>query len=191
MEILLVEDVAGVGDIGDMVNVKPGYARNFLIPNGFAIEAKAGSSKTIKHKITQINAKKKRLKDVAIKASEDWKTYGVTLTLRVGSGGKTFGSIGTKDIADALLAQKNIEIDRRRVLLPEPIRKLGRHTVGVKLHTEVNATFTVLVEATQATEEEEKIAAEQARMMIEQNSKKKQAKKAQTEEISEEATEES
>lgn len=188
MEILLIEDVAGVGDIGELVKVKPGYARNFLIPKGFAVEANAGSSKAIKHRMNQIASKKKRLKDVALKAVEEWKSYGVTVYLRVGSGGRTFGSINTKDIAEALKSQKNLEVDRRRIILSEPLRKLGRHTVGIKLHSEVNGSFTVLVEATKATAEEEKLAAEQARAQIEANSRKKTSKKAETEESTEEAS---
>lgn len=185
MDILLIEDVTGLGDIGELVKVKPGYARNFLIPKGFAIEADSGSHKAIKHRMNQIAAKKKRLKEQALKDVEIWKNNNVTLTLRVGSSGKTFGSINTKDIADALKSQKNVEIDRRRIILTEPLRKLGRHTVGVKLHAEVNGTFTVLIEATKATEEEEKQAAEQARAQMEMNSKKKAAKKAEVEETEE------
>lgn len=188
MEILLIEDVAGLGDIGELVNVKPGYARNFLIPKGYALEADAGSNKAIKHRMNQIAAKKRRLKEQALKDVEVWKGNNVTLTLRVGSGGRTFGSINSKDIAEALKAQKNVEVDRRRVILSEPLRKLGRHTVGIKLHAEVNGTFTVLVEATKATEEEEKIAAEQARAQMEMNSRKKASKKSQeasAEEVSE------
>ena len=91
--------------------------------------------------------------------------------------GRTFGSVTSKDIAEALQKQKGVEVDRRRIILSEPLRKLGRFTVGVRLHSEVNATFNVLVEATQATEEEEKIAAEQARIQIEENSRKKKAAK--------------
>lgn len=178
MEILLVEDVAGVGDIGEMVKVKPGYARNYLIPKGFAVEAHAGGSKAIKHRMNQVIAKKKRLKDSALKAVEDWKGYAVTAYLRVGSSGRAFGSINTKDIAEALKTQKNVEVDRRRILLSEPLKKLGRHTVGIRLHSEVNGTFVVLVEGTQATEEEEKRAAEQARIQMEANLKKKTSKKA-------------
>ena len=177
MEILLIEDVVGVGDIGELVKVRPGYARNFLIPKGFAVEANAGSSKAIKHRMNQIVSKKKRLKENALKAVEEWKGNAVTVNLRVGSGGRTFGSINTKDIAEALKTQKDIDVDRRRVILSEPLRKLGRHTVGIKLHSEVNGTFTVLVEGAQATPEEEKQAAEQARIQMEMNAKKKATKK--------------
>jgi large subunit ribosomal protein L9 len=174
MEILLVEDVAGVGDIGEIVSVKPGFARNFLIPNGSAIEATSGASKTIAHKMKQVVAKKKRLKLEAEKKSEDWNKTVVKVSLRVGSGGKVFGSINAKDIAEAL-AKQSIEIDRRRILLNEPIRKLGSFKVKVRLHAEVTSEFTLETFAAAATEEEEKSAADEARLQIEIASRKKQA----------------
>ncbi len=185
MDIILVNDVAGVGDIGEVVQVRPGFARNYLIPKGYALEASAQSARAIKHQMKQIEAKKKRLKIEAEKKSEEWKQLVVKTSLRVGSGGKVFGSLNAKDIADALKEQCSIEIDRRRILLTEPLRKLGKFPVNVKLHADVVSQFTVEVVAAAATEEEEKKAAEEARIHIE-NAARKKKQKSETEEASEE-----
>jgi large subunit ribosomal protein L9 len=182
MDILLVDDVAGVGDIGEVVRVRPGFARNYLIPKGYAIEASARSAKDINHKMKQIEAKKKRLKLEAQKLADDWKKIKVTRSLRVGSGGKVFGSVNARDIADALKEQSSIEIDRRRILLAEPLRKLGTFSVAVKLHAEVTSEFSVEITPAAATEEEEKKAAEEARIQIENASRKKKLKEQSEEE---------
>jgi large subunit ribosomal protein L9 len=184
MDILLVDDVAGVGDIGEIVSVRPGYGRNYLIPKGFGIEASAQSSKAIAHKMKQIEARKKRLKVEAEKISDEWKKLTVTTSLRVGSGGKVFGSVNAKDIAVALNEQTSMKIDRRRILLGEPLRKIGKFPVSVKLHAEVVSEFTVEIIPAAATEEEEKKAAEEARIQIETAVRKKQQKNQ--EEVSEE-----
>jgi large subunit ribosomal protein L9 len=188
MEILLVEDVAGVGDIGEIITVRPGFARNYLIPRGVAVEARAGNSRSLQHKMNQVLAKKRRLKDEAEKKASDWRQIVVPMNLRVGSGGKVFGSINSKDISEALKEQ-SIDVDRRRILLGEPLRKLGRFPVSVKLHAEVTSQFTVEVTASAATEEEEKKAAEEARNQIEIASIKKQKKEAEAAETEAEDTE--
>lgn len=172
MEILLTEDVSGLGDIGEIVKVKSGYARNFLLPSGFAVEAHSGSSKEIAHKLRQVEAKKKKLKEEAEKSKEDWAKKVITLALRVGSNNRVFGSISAKDIAEKL-STAELEIDRRRILLTEPLRKLGEHSVKIKLHAEVIATFTVKVEATKATDEEERKASEEAMIAFDKAKRKK------------------
>lgn len=188
MDILLVEDVAGVGDIGEVVTVRPGFARNYLIPKGVALEAGAQSAKAIAHKMKQVQAKKKRLKVEAEKKADEWRQLTVSVTLRVGSGGKVFGSINAKDISDALLSQHSLEVDRRRILLTEPLRKLGRFPVTIKLHSEVNSQFTVEISAAAATEEEERRASEEARANIEAAARKKKLKKESEEASSESET---
>lgn len=176
MEILLVDDVAGLGDIGEMLTVRPGYARNYLIPKGFAIEARTKNAKALSHKMRQIEAKKKRLKSEAEKKAEDWKKITVTRSLRVGSSGKVFGSVNAKDISEALKIQLNLDVDRRKILLSEPLRKLGKFNVQIKLHADVVTHFNVEITAEAATEDEEKRAAEEARIQIEISSRKKKQK---------------
>lgn len=166
MQVILTEDVVGVGDIGETVTVKPGYARNFLIPRGVAIETASSSAKQIAHVSRQIEAKKRRLKGAAEERGRELAARTVEFTLRVGSGGKVFGSVGNRDIAAALSAQ-GIEIDRRRVLLSEPIRSIGDHSVRVKLHAEVTVPLTVRVTKAQATEGEEQEETDEARAELE------------------------
>lgn len=172
MEILLTEDVSGLGDIGEIIKVKSGYARNYLLPRGFAVEAHSGSSKEIAHKLRQVEAKKRKLKEEAEKSKDAWAKKVITLALRMGSNNRVFGSISAKDIAEKL-SQEGAEVDRRRILLTEPIRKLGDHSVKIKLHAEVIGTFTVKVEATKATEAEEKKAGEEAMIAFDKAKKKK------------------
>ena len=154
MKVILTDDVVGVGDIGEAVSVKSGYARNFLIPQGLAIEAEAASAKAIAHRMQQIEAKKNRLKNLAERRATELAQYTVELGLRVGSGGKVFGSINSRHIAEHL-TEKGFEIDRRRIQLGEPIKRIGSREVNVKLHAEVIVPITVHIAALAATKEEE------------------------------------
>ncbi|MCB0325560.1 MAG: 50S ribosomal protein L9 [Bdellovibrionales bacterium] len=166
MKIILTDDVVGVGDIGETVQVKPGYARNFLIPRGFAIEAETRNARQVAHRMRQIEAKKKRLKGDAEGRGKQLGALRPEMPLRVGSGGKVFGSVSARDLA-AKLTEMGFEIDRRRVLLAEPIRKLGTHKVKIKLHSEVVVTIEVEVVAAEATKAEEDRAVEAGRQAIE------------------------
>ena len=167
MKIVLTEDVVGVGDIGDTVKVRPGYARNYLIPRGLAVELGSKSAGFLKHKTQQIEAKKSRLKGEAAELSAKVENLSIEFGLRVGSGGKVFGSIGTRDIAERL-SQEGIVLDRRRVLLSEPIRRPGEYEVRVKLHSEVVSQLKIKVNKLKATKAEEEAEAEQARQRIEE-----------------------
>ncbi|MCL4153539.1 UNVERIFIED_CONTAM: hypothetical protein GTU68_067194 [Idotea baltica] len=166
MKVLLTNDVVGLGDIGDTVGVKPGYARNFLIPRGFAVESGAASAKSVAHKMKQIEAKKKRMQVEAQKESEAMSQIKVQIGIRVGSGGKVFGSVTSRMIADKL-AEQDIVIDRRRILMPEPIKRLGKKEVRVKLHADVIPTIEVEVVAIAATAEEEMQETLQAKQAME------------------------
>lgn len=162
MEIILREDVLGVGDIGETVKVRGGYARNFLVPRGLAVESGAKNAKKIAHEMRQIQSKKKNLLVEAQALANSIEQALVELSLRVGKGGKVFGSISTKDISEKL-KEINFEIDRRRVLLEEPIRKVGTHFVSIKLHPEVKAKLKVVINKAEATKEEEAREAKEAR----------------------------
>jgi large subunit ribosomal protein L9 len=154
MKVILTEDVVGLGDIGANVVVRPGYARNFLIPRGLAIETQARSAKSIAHKMLQIEARKRRLKKAAEDFAGNLRSLVLTFSLRVSSGGKVFGSISTRDIA-AKLVEAGHDIDRRRVLLTEPLRKPGTHFVKVRLHPEVTVQVKVVIEQLAASKETE------------------------------------
>lgn len=166
MKVILTEDVVGVGDIGDTVKVRPGYARNFLIPRGLAMESATASARVIAHKMKQIEAKKRKLKGEAEELQKKLTSITVKLALRVGTGGKVFGSVSARDIAREITAG-GLEIDRRRVLIEEPIKKIGTHHVKVKLHPEVVAEATVIISATEASKDQEAEETKDAKEAIE------------------------
>lgn len=167
MQIILTEDVVGVGDIGETIRVKPGFARNYLIPRGLAVEANAASARKAAHQARLIEAKKAKLRSAAEELSQRLSAATVITELRVGVGGKVFGSITARDLADQLTAL-GFDIDRRRILLPEPIKKLGTQEVRVKLHPDVISRVKVTVNARGASQEEVEQEVEEARTHMEE-----------------------
>ena len=157
MEVILTKEVLGLGDPGQVVTVKKGYGRNYLIPQGMAVEATKKNMASIKAQSSRIVAAQTREAE-ALK-SEAEKLEGVVLAVKVksGEGGKLYGSVTNMDLA-ASLAQQGFEIDRRRILLEAPIKRLGDHPFKIKLHPQVVVDLTVKVES----EDEEKPAKEQA-----------------------------
>jgi large subunit ribosomal protein L9 len=146
MDVILREDVKSLGKAGEMVRVKPGYARNFLLPKGLAFEATEGNKKRI---VAEAKARDTRLAGEKAAASALAAKLGaatVALKGKAGEEGKLFGSITAQDIADGLAAQ-GLEIDRRRIELEHPIKTLGFHSVAVRLHPEVHAEVKVNVVA--------------------------------------------
>jgi large subunit ribosomal protein L9 len=145
-DVILREDVKSLGKAGELVRVKPGYARNFLLPRGLAFEATEGNKKRI---AAETRARGARDQAERTEAERFAATLGaVTLTLKgkAGEEGKLFGSITSQDIADALAAQGH-QVDRRRIELEHPIKTVGHHTVAVRLHSEVHAEVRVSVVA--------------------------------------------
>jgi len=146
MDVILREDVKSLGKAGEMVRVKPGYARNFLLPKGLAFEATEGNKKRI---AAEAKARDTRLAGEKAAASALAARLGaatVALKGKAGEEGKLFGSITAQDIADGLAAQ-GLEVDRRRIELEHPIKTLGFHSVAVRLHPEVHAEVKVNVVA--------------------------------------------
>jgi large subunit ribosomal protein L9 len=146
MDVILREDVKSLGKAGEMVRVKPGYARNFLLPKGLAFEATEGNKKRIaaeaKARDTRLAGEKAAAGALAAKLG----AATVALKGKAGEEGKLFGSITAQDIADGLAAQ-GLEVDRRRIELEHPIKTLGFHSVAVRLHPEVHAEVKVNVVA--------------------------------------------
>jgi large subunit ribosomal protein L9 len=146
MDVILREDVKSLGKAGEMVRVKPGYARNFLLPKGLAFEATEGNKKRIaaeaKARDTRLAGEKAAASALAAKLG----AATVALKGKAGEEGKLFGSITAQDIADGLAAQ-GLEVDRRRIELEHPIKTLGFHSVAVRLHPEVHAEVKVNVVA--------------------------------------------
>jgi large subunit ribosomal protein L9 len=144
IELILREDVKALGKAGELVRVKPGYARNFLLPRGLAYEATEGNKKRIAGETRARAARQATEKTEAEATAAKLGSLTLTLSGRAGEEGKLFGSITAQDVADAL-ARAGHPVDRRRIELEHPIRMLGPHTVAVRLHPEVHAEVRLTV----------------------------------------------
>lgn len=146
MEVILREDVRTLGKAGQMVRVKPGYARNFLLPQGLAYEATPGNKKRIEAETRARSVRLAAEKDDAEAAQARLASALISFTRKAGEEGKLFGSITGQDVADALAAQGHA-VDKRKIELDHPIKTVGEHTVRVRLHPEVHADVRVTVVA--------------------------------------------
>jgi len=144
MKVILTDEIRGLGSRGDIVTVKDGYARNFLIPKNLAREATTGNLKSVEQQKKKWAALADQEKTVAQKAADSVKGMKITISKRVGEHGHLFGSVTANEIADALEA-KGIEIDKRRIELAHPIKSVGLHDVDVRLHRDVSAHIQVEV----------------------------------------------
>ena len=145
MKVVLLQDVKGKGKKDEIINVSDGYARNFLFPRGLAAEADAKILNDIKNKEA---AKARRIeleKQAARETAEKLQALLVKIPIQSGADGKLYGSVGTKDIAEALAAQHGIEIDKRKIVLDSPIKAYGTYTVDVKLYPEISGKLNVPV----------------------------------------------
>jgi large subunit ribosomal protein L9 len=148
VKVILRSDVDGVGKKGDICDVAPGYGRNFLIPKGLAMVATAGAEKQAQSMRRSRDVKDAAARSAAQDIASTLVPAVITITAKAGAEGKLFGSVTTTDVADAIVAQTGLEVDRRHLHLDEPIRTTGTHTVSAKLHSEVE--FPVTVEVTGA-----------------------------------------
>lgn len=145
MKVILLEDVKALGKKGQVVEVSDGYARNMLLPKKLGIEATAKNlndlklQKSHKEKVEQENL------DAAKAFAAELKEKEVTVAIKVGEGGKTFGSISTKEIAEAAKKQLGYDLDKKKLVLPNPIRQLGTTMVPIRLHPKVTGELKVIV----------------------------------------------
>ncbi|TME78064.1 MAG: 50S ribosomal protein L9 [Chloroflexi bacterium] len=146
MRVILKREVAGLGRPGDVKDVADGYAQNFLLPRGLAIEATAGELKVLARARDAKRAKQDRAHADAEELAKRLSETTLVFRLKAGEQGKTFGSVTNKDIADALQREHKVELDRTKVHLPEPLKSLGVHSVEVRLLTDVRANVTVAIE---------------------------------------------
>lgn len=146
MNIILRETVEGLGTIGDLVKVKPGYARNYLVPRGLAVEANSRNVKELEHQKRQMERKRQKVLQAAEVLKGQIEKAPCAFSHRAGEEGKLFGSVTSQEIA-AKLAEAGIEIDRKKIQLAEPIKTLGEHEVPVKLQAGITATIKVSVTA--------------------------------------------
>ena len=144
MEIILREDFESLGQAGEVVSVKDGYARNFLIPKGIAYLANEANKKRYENDVKQqawrLNRDKKIAEELAVKLEN----VSCTISVQVGEEDKMFGSVTSQNIAEALATQ-GYEVDKRKILLEDPIKSLGIYSVPIKLHSDVEATVKVWV----------------------------------------------
>ena len=144
MEVILREDVPGLGIIGDVVRVKPGYARNYLLPRGLAILADRRNLKQLDHHKRVIDAKKTRERGAHEQAANAMDGLVLETEARAGRGGKLFGSVTNMDV-QRLLKEKGFDLDRRRIDLKEHIKEIGETPVSIKVGQDIRATVTVVV----------------------------------------------
>ncbi len=147
MKLILTQEVAGLGDAGDVVEVKDGYGRNYLLPRGFAISWTRGGEK----QVTQIKRARKvrEVRDLshANEIKQALESLTITLPARAGEAGRLFGSITTADVADAVKAAGGPVLDKRKVDLGSPIKTVGKHSAKVEVHPDVTATVVLEVVA--------------------------------------------
>ena len=144
MEIILQEDVANLGAIGEVVKVRDGYGRNYLIPRGLAIEANRRNLRVLEHQKRLTAAKKEKDRQNAQGMSDRIAALSLTIQARAGEEDRLFGSVTNIDIEKALTVQ-GVTIDRRKIMLAEPIKQLGTYTVPVHLSSDVHGNITVNV----------------------------------------------
>lgn len=145
VELLLRDNVDGLGRRGDVVTVAPGYARNFLIPRGLAIPATSGSQAQAEVMRRKQAAQDARDRESAEELAKQLVSRSIGVSARAGSGGKLFGSVSAVEIAAAIAKQSGIEVDRKAIHLDEHIKTTGTHQVQVRLHSEVEIPLTVEV----------------------------------------------
>ena len=144
MKVILKENVENLGHIGDIVKVAPGYARNYLLPKGLVIEATTKNAKALEHAKRQMEYKKNKVLESARGLAAKIEALSLTLVHQAGEEGKLFGSVTNMELAEKLQAE-GIEVDRKKILLAEPIKHVGEFTIGVKVHPQVTANLKVTV----------------------------------------------
>jgi large subunit ribosomal protein L9 len=188
VKLILTESVHNLGEAGDVVSVKPGYARNFLLPQGKAIRATESRVKELEHH-RRIVAEKaaKELKDLRAR-KDQLEAQAFSVTARAGEGGRLFGSVTSVQIA-TVLAERGFEIDRRRIDLREGIKQVGEHAVPVKLHRDVIAKIKLQVVAIEGAPEETEEEAEEPRASDEDRRERRRRRREEESEEPEESDE--
>ena len=144
MKVILTQDITGLGSIGDLITVKDGFGRNYLVPQGKALQATSQNMKKLEHQKRQIREKIDKAKREAERLAARIESVSCTVAKAVGEEDKLFGSVTGMDIESSLKLE-GIEIDRKRINLPEPIKALGIYNIPIKLHPEVTATLKLWV----------------------------------------------
>jgi large subunit ribosomal protein L9 len=144
MKVILKEDIKKLGKIGQIVDVADGFARNYLVPKGIAIEASTKNIRSLEHEKRIVQERAKKLKDSAQDIASRISSLTLTIKAKAGEEEKLFGSVTTMDIAEALL-NEGVEIDKKKISLEEPIKRLGSYSVQIKLHSDVSVPLNIQV----------------------------------------------
>lgn len=154
MQVILKKDVQNLGEAGDLVNVKDGYARNFLLPQNAAEVATEGALQNREQNLARIKAKQEKLHQEALELAEKIENVAeLKLSAKAGESGKLFGTITTKKLAEELQAQSGIEVDRKNITLNAPVNKVGEYTMLIKLTSKVKTELKVVVSASEVVKE--------------------------------------
>lgn len=145
MKIILLEDVKSLGKKDEIVDVSDGYARNYVLPKKLGLEATSKNLNDLKLKKAHEDKVAAEILAQAKELADKMKDESITLSIKVGEGGKTFGSVSSKEIAEAMKSQLGHNIEKKKIVLKEPIKSLGTHIVDIKLHTKVTAQMSVKV----------------------------------------------
>lgn len=145
MKVILLQDVKSLGKKGDVVNVSDGYARNMLLPKKLGVEANGKNLNDLKLQNMHAEKVARENLEAAEKLAEEIAEKQVQVTIKTGAGGKIFGSVSTKEIASAAKEQLNLELDKKKMQLPEGLKTLGVHEVPIRLHPKVTASLKVKV----------------------------------------------
>lgn len=146
MKIILIQDVKKLGKKGEIIEVNDGYARNYILPQKLGIEANNKNLNDLKLQKMKEEKDAQRILDEAKELAEKIGSQIVTVKMKAGEGGKVFGSVSAKEIAEAMKKQNALEIDKKKIQLQEPLRSFGFHEVGIKLHPQVTGTLRIKVE---------------------------------------------
>lgn len=149
VQVILTTNVENLGQAGTLVKVKPGYARNYLLPRSMAVVATRSNIKQVEHERRLAVARAEKERQEAQGHAAQLENVTLTIAMQAGEGDKLFGSVTSRDIADGL-AKQSITVDRKRIVLEEPIKTLGDHKITVKFASDVVATFTVSVVKSEA-----------------------------------------
>lgn len=152
MQVILLQRIVNLGKLGETVNVKPGYGRNYLVPQGKALPATPANIEKFEARRAELEAAEAQEIAAAAKRAEELKDVNVIMRAKTGEEGKLFGSIGTRDIAEAL-TKSGLEVDRSEINLPEgSFRQVGEYNVNVQLHHDINANIIVTILSEDAEE---------------------------------------
>ena len=145
MKVILTENIADLGEIGQVVNVAPGYARNYLLPKGIALEATGRNVRELEHEVRVLDQKREKVRQEMMSLAEKLNQVSIVMQRKVAEEDKLYGSVSASDIA-AALAEKGFDIQRKDLILDQPIKQVGEFMVPVRVHAQISANIRLVVQ---------------------------------------------